>query len=236
MADPPDIRVLIVDDQVLMRRGLSRLLELEPGITVVGEACDGREALHHLDTAGPHRQPDVLLVDAHMPTMNGVELARAMTAQHRPQSLIMLSTFDDDDFVLGSLGSGARAYLLKDTPPEVLAQAIRTVDAGGTVLDDAVSSHVITHLHHDTGAPERALSDREQQVAELVGNGASNREIALALHITEGTAKNHLSSILRKLDLRDRVHLALWVREQGSGGSAAREQHPRGGPAPPRRR
>jgi DNA-binding NarL/FixJ family response regulator len=211
------IRVLLVDDQVLMRRGLRKLLEVEDGIEVVGEAADGVEALRFI----PETRPDVALVDARMPKMDGVELIRRLSQEHPRVAAIVLTTFDDDEYVFGGLRAGARGYLLKDTPPEELVSAIEKASRDETVLGGQIASRVVSELRRTTPAelpprPEhRVLSERELEVAELVGEGATNREISRRLYITEGTAKNHISKILRKLGLRDRTQLALYAVERG---------------------
>jgi DNA-binding NarL/FixJ family response regulator len=212
------IRVLLVDDQVLMRRGLRKLLEVEDGIEVVGEAADGVEALRLI----PETRPDVALVDARMPKMDGVELIRRLSQEHPRVAAIVLTTFDDDEYVFGGLRAGARGYLLKDTPPEELVSSIEKASRDETVLGGQIASRVVSELRRTTDPAERSsrpgdeiLSGREVEVAKLVGAGASNREIANRLYITEGTAKNHISKILRKLGLRDRTQLALYAVERG---------------------
>lgn len=209
------VSVLIVDDQILLRQGLRKLLEIEEGIEVVGDAADGIEALEFLATATP---PNVALVDARMPRMDGIELIARMRAEHPEVPAVILTTFDDDELVFGGLRAGARGYLLKDVPPDELVLAIRQAARGETVLGGPAADRLVATLNEPAPpvtAPE-TLSDREWEVARLVGEGATNREIARALFITEGTAKNHVTSILRKLDLRDRTALALWVgRDRG---------------------
>ncbi|WP_017544202.1 response regulator [Nocardiopsis prasina] len=209
------VSVLIVDDQILLRRGLRKLLEIEDGVEVVGDAADGVEALEFLASAPP---PDVALVDARMPRMDGIELVTRMRAEHPGVPAVILTTFDDDELVFGGLRAGARGYLLKDVPPEELVLAIRQAARGETVLGGPAADHLVAALTAPPAsapAPVRppALSEREWEVARMVGTGATNREIARTLFITEGTAKNHVTSILRKLDLRDRTALALWVGE-----------------------
>jgi DNA-binding NarL/FixJ family response regulator len=212
------IRVLLVDDQVLMRRGLRKLLEVEDGIEVVGEAADGVEAMQII----PEVRPDVALVDARMPKMDGVELIKRLSEEYRRVAAIVLTTFDDDEYIFGGLRSGARGYLLKDTSPEELVSAIEKASRGETVLGGQIASRVVSELRQMTDPAERhsrpeheVLSGREVEVARLVGAGATNREIAHRLYITEGTAKNHISKILRKLGLRDRTQLALYAVERG---------------------
>ncbi|MFG1961704.1 response regulator [Nonomuraea sp. NPDC049028] len=195
---------MIVDDQVLMRQGLRKLLELEEGIEVVGEAADGLAALDLL----PSARPDVALVDARMPRMDGIELVARLDI-----AAIILTTFDDDDYIFGGLRAGARGYLLKDTPPDELVAAIRKAARGETVLGGVAAERVVAELRSAPATPDLAdqLSEREHEVAVLVGDGATNREIARRLFITEGTVKNHISSILRKLRLRDRTQLAIHI-------------------------
>ncbi len=210
------VSVLIVDDQVLLRQGLRKLLEIEEGVEVVGDAADGVEALEFLASAPP---PDVALVDARMPRMDGIELITRMRADHPGVPAVILTTFDDDALVFGGLRAGARGYLLKDVPPDELVLAIRQAARGETVLGGPAADHLVAALTAPP-APEpspvrpAALSGREWEVARMVGTGATNREIARTLFITEGTAKNHVTSILRKLDLRDRTALALWVGDR----------------------
>jgi DNA-binding NarL/FixJ family response regulator len=211
------IRVLLVDDQVLMRRGLRKLLEVEDGIEVVGEAADGVEALLLV----PETRPDVALVDARMPKMDGVELIGRLTEEHPRVAAIILTTFDDDEYIFGGLRAGARGYLLKDTPPEELVSAIEKASRDETVLGGQIAARVVSELRRRTDLAERTSrpgdeipSGREVEVARLVGAGATNREIAHCLYITEGTAKNHISKILRKLGLRDRTQLALYATKR----------------------
>ena len=216
MRDKP-IRVLLVDDQVLMRRGLRKLLEVEDSIEVVGEAADGVEALRLI----PETMPEVALVDARMPKMDGVELIRHLSQEHPRVAAIILTTFDDDEYIFGGLRAGARGYLLKDTPPEELVSAIEKASRDETVLGGQIAARVVSELRRRTDLAERTsrpgdeiLSGREVEVARLVGAGATNREIAHCLYITEGTAKNHISKILRKLGLRDRTQLALYATKR----------------------
>ncbi|MDR7276729.1 response regulator transcription factor [Catenuloplanes atrovinosus] len=200
------IRVVLVDDQDLIRRGLSRLLELEPDIAVTGEAASGPAALALPALA----DADVALVDARMPGMTGVELIARLAVAHPGVRALLLTTFDDDEFVFGSLRAGARGFLLKDASPETLVAAIRVAARGGTVIDAQVAGRVVARLDDDPPAPPPVpLSAREEEIARLVATGASNQEIARTLFLTEGTVKNHVSAALRKLGLRDRTQLAL---------------------------
>lgn len=210
------IRVMLVDDQMLMRRGLRTLLEIENGIEVVAEAAHGEEALAMMAAA----RPDVALVDARMPVMDGVALIAALTADFPQVACIVLTTFEEDDYIFGALRAGARGYLLKDTSPEDLVAAIHKVAAGQTILDSPVAARLVAEVVSPGPARfpgHELLSSREADVAALVATGASNREIAARLFITEGTVKNHVSSALRKLNLRDRTQLALMIRGSSSG-------------------
>ena len=200
------VRVLLVDDQILMRSGLRKLLEIEDGIDIVADVGSGPEALSVI----PSCRPEVALVDARMPGMDGIELITLMTARFPSVACIVLTTFDEDDYLFGALKAGARGFLLKDASPEELVAAIHRAAAGGTVLSDQVAGRVVAQLRGESPT-QPALSSREAEVARLVGAGASNREIAAELFITEGTVKNHVSSTLRKLGLRDRTQLALRI-------------------------
>lgn len=220
------IRVLIVDDQALMREGLKTLLEGDERVEIAGEAADGVEALRKIR----HAKPDVALVDVRMPRMDGVELAGRLSADHPEVAVIILTTFDDDEYIFGGIRAGARGYLLKDTPSEELVSAIEKTHRGETVLGGQVTSRVVSELKRlsgHAGASASVLSEREVEVVRLVGSGASNRELARALYISEGTAKNHISKILRKLDLRDRTQLALYAAERGWTEKASLTQNKR---------
>ncbi len=224
MKGPGPVRVLIVDDQALVRRGLAKLLEIEGAVEVVGEARDGVEALEVMASA----RPDVVLVDARMPRMDGVELVGRLAEGYPRVAAIILTTFDDDEYVFGGLGAGARGYLLKDTPPEELVSAIEKASRGETVLGGPVAARVVGELRRTSEAgaarePGDDLSEREVEVARLVGGGATNAEIASTLYITEGTTRNHVSKILRKLGLRDRTQLAIFAVERGLTGHRSLE-------------
>ncbi|WP_043617704.1 response regulator [Nonomuraea candida] len=211
------IRVLLVDDQILMREGLRKLLEIEPGIEIAATAGGGEEALSWLAGLPDGERPRVALVDARMPQMDGVELVARLCERFPGVAPVILTTFDDDDYIFGGLRAGAKGYLLKDTPPDELVSAIRRAARGETVLGGAASERLVGLLREAPAPAERpqeppgGLSEREYEIALLIGSGAANREIARRLHITEGTAKNHISSCLRKLGLRDRTQLAVWV-------------------------
>lgn len=212
------IRVLLVDDQRLMREGLRVLLELEEGLEVVGEAGDGKEALEAYATL----RPDVVLMDVRMPGMDGVEATRRLRERWPDARIIILTTFDDDAYVFEGLRAGALGYLLKDVSGDDLAKAIRTVAAGGALLAPSVARKVVAEFSRlappsrppDEGLPE-PLSEREKEVLRLLAQGLSNREIAERLVLAEGTVKNHVTTILQKLGVRDRTQAALRARQLG---------------------
>jgi len=212
------IRLLIVDDQRLMREGLRTLLELEPDIQVVGEAGDGQDALQLYASL----QPDVVLMDIRMPVMDGVEATRQLL-QGFPQSrVIILTTFDDDAYVFDGLRAGALGYLLKDVSGDELAEAIRQVAGGGALIEPSVARKVLAEfarLPQPVGQAgsdlPHALSERETEILKLLAQGASNRQIASQLFLAEGTVKNYISNILDKLGVEDRTQAALRARELG---------------------
>ncbi len=210
------IRLLLVDDQRLMRDGLRLLLELEPDMTVAAEAGDGQEALD----AYQRVQPDVTLMDIRMPGMDGVEATRRILARWPEARIIILTTFDDDAYVFEGLRAGARGYLLKAVSGEELARAIRTVAAGGALIDPSVTHKVLEAFSRlpRQAAPAplpEPLTERELEVLKLMAEGLSNREIARRLFLAEGTVKNYVSNILGKLEARDRTQAALRARELG---------------------
>jgi DNA-binding NarL/FixJ family response regulator len=223
------VRVLVVDDQRLMRDGIASLLGIQDGIEVVGMAANGQEALEQALAL----RPDVILMDVRMPIMDGV----AATAQVRRQlpscQVLMLTTFDDEEYVIEALRAGATGYLLKDIPARDLAQAVQAAYKGIYQLDPVVASKVLTSLtrpgsqygqmpaslpspvkNSASGSSKPAeLTEREIEVLRLIAQGATNREIAEALVISEGTVKNHISNILSRLGLRDRTQAAIYARE-----------------------
>lgn len=212
------IRLLLVDDQSLFREGLRTLLSIRPDLEVVGEAGDGEEALR----LARQLRPAVVLMDLHMPRLDGVEATRRLRLECPESRVIALTTFDDDETVFEGLRAGAVGYLLKDTPSEKLIEAIHAAARGESFLEPSIAAKVLAEFARMS--PEQAspspplaepLSDREQDVLRLLASGASNREIAAALVIAEGTAKNHITSILAKLGVRDRTQAALRARELG---------------------
>ncbi|HEU4783681.1 MAG TPA: response regulator transcription factor [Ktedonobacterales bacterium] len=227
------IRVLIVDDQMLLRQSFQRLLELEGGIAVVGVAGNGEEALTRiaeLERGGA--LPDVVLMDIRMPVMDGVQATEQIGERWPSVRVLILTTFDDQEYVFRGIRAGAKGYLLKDSSAAELLDAIRVVYAGGSPLQPSVAAKLVAHLAQSdaattprSGASGAAstllvgeeLTDREREILGYIARGASNREIGEALFITEGTVKNHVSNILGKLALRDRTQAALWAREHGLG-------------------
>lgn len=203
------MRVVIVDDQQLMRRGLSMLLGTEDGLEVVGEAGEGREALTVVDTT----RPDVVLSDAQMPVMGGVELVAELRSTHPDLPTIILTTFDDEALVRRAIAAGAAGFLLKDSSTDDLVHAIRAVINGGLVIDPRVARAALTRPDAAPTSvktsPVAVLTRAERAVATEVATGATNGEIAATLVIAEGTVKNHVSALLRKLGQRDRTALAL---------------------------
>ncbi|MEH2339438.1 response regulator transcription factor [Nostoc sp.] len=208
------IKVLLVDDQGLIRQGLRVLLELEPDIEIVGEAENGEQAINLVAKF----QPDVVLLDIRMPIMDGVAATREIQKRFAKTKILVLTTFDDDEYVSAALQNGAMGYLLKDTPSEELAVAIRAVYKGYTQLGPGIVKKLLTQFSHValTQSPPvpsslAELTPREKEVLRLIATGASNREIAQQLYISEGTVKNHVTNILNRLNLRDRTQAAIWA-------------------------
>ncbi|MVO90391.1 response regulator [Streptomyces sp. p1417] len=207
------VRVLVVDDQRLIRDGIASLLSIRPGIDVVGTAVDGREAV----ARALELHPDIVLMDVRMPGMDGVEAVTVLRAEVPECRVVMLTTFDDEEYVVRALRAGAYGYLLKDLPADELARAVRLAHAGVTQLDATVTRRLAASLPSpDAGAdPAVALSPREVDILRLVARGRTNREIAAQLYLSEGTVKNHVSRILGRLALRDRTQAALRARDLG---------------------
>ena len=216
MADP--VTILLVDDQRLMREGLRTLLELEPGFQVLGEANQGQDALDQYASL----QPDVVLMDVRMPVMDGVESTRQLMSRWPRCRVIILTTFDDDEYVFEGLRAGALGYLLKDVSIQELADAIRTVMAGGVLIEPSVARKVVAEFARLTSSAPRTssslddpLSEREVDIVRLLAQGLTNREIAQRLYLAEGTVKNYVTNILSKIGVRDRTQAALRARELG---------------------
>ncbi|GAB1509221.1 response regulator [Actinophytocola sp. KF-1] len=200
--------VLVVDDQRLVREGIASLLGIQPGIEVVGTAANGREAV----ALAEELAPDVVLMDVRMPEVDGVAAAAVLARQAPACRVVMLTTFDDEEYVVRALRAGAVGYLLKDLPAAELAEAVRLAHAGVTQLDRAAARHVTSALSARSTA---ALTERETEVLRMVAAGATNREIARGLYLSEGTVKNHISRILGRLGLRDRTQAAIYARDHG---------------------
>ena len=219
--DPPPTRVAIVDDDPLVRVGLTMLLAGMPDMEVVAEAADGAGVDAMVDA---HR-PDVVLMDVRMPKVDGLAATERLRVRPRPPAIIMLTTFNADDLVLRALRAGASGFLLKDTPPRDILQAIRTVAAGDAMLSPSVTRQLIEHVADPAAAARREqartllgrLTDRERDVALAVGQGRSNAEIGTDLHLSLPTVKAHVSRLLTKLDLNNRVQIALLVHDAGVG-------------------
>ena len=212
------IRVLLVDDDALVRSGLRMMLAGAEGIEVVGEADDGRGVLPAVDL---HR-PDVVLMDIRMPQLDGIAATRLLREQPGAPAVIVLTTFDADDLVLRALQAGAAGFLLKDTPPAEIVRAIELVHGGDGMLSPGVTRRLIALVAGDGDAGERrdrarallaALSEREREVALAVGQGRSNAEIAAELHMSVATVKAHVSRLLTKLEAANRVQVALLVQD-----------------------
>ncbi len=210
-----NIRVLVADDQSMVRAGFRMLLANEPGIEVVAEASNGRDAVHQ----AARFDPTVVLMDIRMPELDGLEATRRILAANDLARVLILTTFDLDEYIYEALGAGASGFVLKDDPPEQLIAAIRTVAAGDALLSPAVTKRVIARFartRHPT--PPEALSElttREHEVFRLITLGLSNAEIAQELFISEGTVKTHVTHLLQKLNLRDRVQAVVLAHRAG---------------------
>lgn len=204
------IRVLLVDDQNLVRQGIRSLLELSENIRVVAEASDGQQAVERI----PEVDPDVVLMDMRMPVMSGLEALQTLSARSQLPPTIILTTFDDDQLVLAGIRAGARGFLLKDVSLEQLVDAVETVASGGSLVQPAVTQRLLSGLEHMHNAFQSLdqpdpLTDRETEILRLMAGGYSNKEIANSLGVAEGTVKNHVSNILSKLGVRDRTRAVL---------------------------
>ncbi|MFI6511522.1 response regulator [Streptosporangium sp. NPDC050855] len=208
------IRVLIADDHALARSGLSAMLGVQPDIEVAGTAGDGAEAVAQARLL----RPDVVLMDVRMPRMDGIEATRRVRAEPGGPAVLVLTTFDLDQYVYEALRAGAGGFLLKDAPPGQIAEAVRTVAAGQALLAPAVTRRLIERflsVPPGGGTALERLTAREREVLEHVGRGRSNAEIAEVLHLSEATVKTHLSRVLTKAGLRDRVAAVVFAYEQG---------------------
>lgn len=211
------IRVLIVDDQSLIREGLSMMLSLYDTVTIVGEAKNGRDAIEALENV----DIDLILMDIRMPIMDGVEATKIIKDKYPKIKVLILTTFNEDKYIFEGLKNGADGYLLKDLSSEELVKAIETVYQGNMLLQPGIAKQMINSIHKkdDTGNKVnedsfKELTKREYEIALLVGEGKSNKEISSKLFITEGTVKNHITKILDKLEIRDRTQLAVLINNK----------------------
>jgi DNA-binding NarL/FixJ family response regulator len=219
-ANESPIKVVIVDDDPLVRSGLAMILGGSPDIEVVGQAGDGLAGLEVVE----HHRPDVVLMDIRMPLMDGIEATTALVAREDPPAVIVLTTFDADDYVLRALAAGASGFLLKDTAPGDIVDAVHKVAAGEPMLSPSVTSTLI-HQVITRSSPDRAaarariagLTEREREVALAVGRGLSNAEIAAELYLSVPTVKAHIGRLFTKLEVENRVQIALCVHDAGLG-------------------
>ncbi len=211
------MRVVICDDQEIVREGLALLLDLDPEIEVVGLAADGAAAVRLVNEVAP----DLVLMDLLMPGVNGIEATRRIRRTHPTTAILVLTTYDADEWVFDAIRAGATGYLLKDMPREEVLRAVKGTVAGRTYLDPLIAGKVLTQAARTTGpvmgtlpAP---LSERELAVLRLVAQGCTNSEIAARLHLSEGTVRNHVSTILTKLNVNDRTQAAVLALQHGLG-------------------
>ena len=211
------IRVLLVEDQEIVRRGLRTLLETKPDLQVVCEASNGQQAVEQIEQLqAMSHPPDVVLMDIQMPVMDGVAATRQICQRFPDTKILVLTTFDDSKYVAEALRYGAKGYLLKDTPSEELAEAVRSIHKGYSQFGPGILEKLVAHVPETESAkakkppPEFAeLTPRERQVLRMIAAGANNREIAQALFLSEGTVRNHISHALTRLNLRDRTQAAI---------------------------
>lgn len=210
------IRVCLVEDQTIVRQGLRSLLGLNPDITIVAEASDGEEAVEAIE----REKPDVVLLDLRMPRLDGLGVLQRLRERGTSRPTLILTTFDDDTMLFEAVRAGAKGWLLKDVSLERLTDAIRTVAAGGTCIEPVITERIMRALERSNVSFESAdlpepLTDREKTILRLLAGGYSNREISQLLAINEGTVKNHISSVLSKLGVRDRTRAVLKAIDHG---------------------
>jgi DNA-binding NarL/FixJ family response regulator len=214
------IKVIVCDDQAIIRDGLEMLLKLEKDIEVVGQAQDGAEAVEMVKKA----QPDLVLMDLKMPGMNGIEATRQIRADCPQVKVLVLTTYDDDEWVFDAIRAGASGYLLKDTPREEVIKAVRGTAAGKSFIDPAVAGKLLQQVADKQVQPSTLLTDklteREADVLRLVARGFNNADIAERLHLSEGTVRNHVSAIFAKLEVADRTQAAVIAIQHGLGDGA----------------
>lgn len=208
------IRLMLVDDQTLVRQGLASLLSLEEDFEIVAHAGHGQEAVSLAASSGP----DIILMDIRMPVMDGVEATKMIRERNPDIKILVLTTFDEDEYIVRAMQAGASGYLLKDAPTEQLASAIRSVHNGFTQLGPTIGPKLLSRLNSQAGSgpkedAESLFTGRELEILKLLGQGKSNKEIAHTLFITEGTVKNHITKILAQLNVRDRTQAALWAQQ-----------------------
>lgn len=207
------IRVLLVDDQALFLEGLANLLALEQDLEIVGQAYDGKEAIARTQKL----QPDVILMDVRMPICDGVKATREIHKSYPQIKIMVLTTFNEDEYIWRSLQAGALGYLLKNTPSQQIAGAIRTLYQGHCQLDSSVAVKVFAQMNPPISPQQKnhhhLFSERELEILKLLGQGQNNREIAQTLHLTEGTVKNYITNIFCQLGVRDRTQAALWAKQ-----------------------
>lgn len=214
--DPPLLRVVVADDQQIVRAGLATILDGQPDMTVVAQAADGREAVQVCQRL----RPDVCLLDIRMPHLDGVEATRQLAGPDvaDPLAVVVITTFDTDEYVHGALKAGARGFLLKDAGPDLLAQAVRAAASGEALIAPSVTARLLENFA-ETGSgdapvqPISPLTEREEEVLVTVARGRTNAEIADELHISLSTVKFHLASLMSKLQARNRVEIAMWAHE-----------------------
>ncbi|MBM3676936.1 MAG: response regulator transcription factor [Actinobacteria bacterium] len=217
------IRVLVADDQELVRTGLAMILDAQPGIEVVGQAADGAEAV----ALARELRPDVCLFDIRMPGMDGVEATRHLAGPDvaDPMAVVVITTFDLDEYVHAALKAGARGFLLKDAGPALLAQAVHAAADGDALIAPSVTARLLATFADAGGAtpaqPREPLTDREEEVLATLANGRTNTEIAEELYISLSTVKTHVASLMDKLGARNRVEVAIWAHETGRVGRRA---------------
>ena len=211
------IRVLVADDQEIVRTGLAMILDAQPGIEVVAQAADGHEAIALARSASP----DVCLLDIRMPGLDGVEVTRRLAGPGvvDPMAVVVITTFDLDEYVHAALKAGARGFLLKDAGSDLLAQAVRAAAVGDALIAPSITARLLSAFAGVTDAapaqPREPLSDREEQVLEAVARGRTNSEIGAELYISLSTVKTHVASLMLKLGARNRVEIAIWAHETG---------------------
>jgi NarL family two-component system response regulator LiaR len=209
------MKILLCDDQAVIRDGLEMLLNLEKDFQVIGVAQDGAEALE----LAAQKQPDLILMDLKMPIMNGIEATREIRAKLPHIKILVLTTYDDDEWVFDAIRAGASGYLLKDTPRQKIVEAIRGTMEGKSFVDPAVAGKLLNQVASKQTQPTSILADklteRELDVLRLIAKGINNSEIANQLHLSEGTVRNHVSAILEKLNVSDRTHAAVIAIQHG---------------------